>query len=97
MTVRGGAARLAMQPIVSKISRKHVSDVQHLDEPARVLVGGLEKEDTLTIASFEAGPTLGTGTFGRVFVAKHKASVRFCFFALLVSVYLRRLYACLDP
>lgn len=43
----------------------------------------------LTIASlqsnqsFECGATLGTGTFGRVFVAKHKASVSVNFFPLL--------------
>jgi hypothetical protein len=71
---------------MSKPSRKVVADVKHLDAASQALVAALEREDNLTVASFEAGATLGTGTFGRVFVAKHKSSVScglFCFFLAL--------------
>lgn len=46
-------------------NRKHTADVVDLDPPTRMLIAALDEEPVLTLGGFEAGPTLGTGTFGR--------------------------------
>lgn len=48
------------------VTRKAVTDVANLDAASQQLVAALAAEADLALtASFESGPTLGTGTFGR--------------------------------
>ncbi len=70
---RGSWSRMSAT-LTKQTSRKAVADLELLDDASRQLVASIATED-LNLRCFECGVTLGTGTFGRVFMAKHKQTV----------------------